>query len=133
MIGARIRRKVIPKLAHIIAFMSFTVVPLHNLNLLTGTRVPLGNGFVLQDAPEWVKDDKGILADIDRNDRQATLDARHALVAEYEAQAIGEPDTNWQGKKPKSIQDLKFQSSTPVSDSIFRNSFVNRGSRSWIR
>jgi hypothetical protein len=90
--------------------MSFTVVPLHNLNLPSGTRVPLGNGFVLQDVPAWVKDDKGILADIDRNDRLATLDARHALVAEYEAEAIGEPDTNWQGKKPKSIQDLKFQS-----------------------
>jgi hypothetical protein len=90
--------------------MSFTVVPLHSLNLPTGTTVPFGNGFVLQDVPEWVKEDKYILADIDRKDRQATLDARHALVAEYEAEAIGEPDPNWQGKKPKSIQDLKFQS-----------------------
>jgi hypothetical protein len=90
--------------------MSFTVVPLHNLNLATGTTVPFGNGLVLQDVPQWVKDDTSYLADINLNDRQETLDAKHAFVAEYEAEAIGEPDPNWKGTKPKSIQDVKFQS-----------------------
>src|SRR5512147_2075028 len=90
--------------------MSFTVVPLHNLDLPVGTSVSFGNGFVLQDVPQWLKDDTGFLTDINRNDRQATLDAKHALVAEYEAEAIGEPDPNWKGTQPKSIQDLKFQS-----------------------
>jgi hypothetical protein len=90
--------------------MSFTVVPLHNLDLATSTTVPFGNGFVLQDVPQWVKDDTSFLADINRNDREATLDAKHAFVAEYEAEALGQPDPNWKGTKPKSIQDLKFQS-----------------------
>jgi hypothetical protein len=89
--------------------MSFTVVPLHDLHLPVGSRIPFGNGFVLQDVPDWLKEDADILADINRHDRQATLDAKHALVAEYEAEGLGSPDP-WQGKKSKSIQELKFQS-----------------------
>src|SRR2546421_572678 len=38
--------------------MLFTVVPLHNLKLPASTRIPFGNGFVLQDVPEWVKNDR---------------------------------------------------------------------------
>jgi hypothetical protein len=53
--------------------MAFTVVPLHNLNLPHGTRIPFGNGFFLEDVPQWVKEDKGILAYINYNDRQAIL------------------------------------------------------------
>jgi hypothetical protein len=90
--------------------MSFTVVPIHNLDLPAGTCIPFGDGFVLQDVPDWVKSDSHILADINRNDRDLTLDAKHAFVAEYEAEAIGQPDPNWKGKNPKGIQDLKFQS-----------------------
>jgi hypothetical protein len=89
--------------------MSFTVVPLQNLTLPTGTKLPFGDGFFLQDMPQWVKDDKGILADINHRDRQATLDAKHAFVAEYGAESIGEPDPFWSGKKPRSIQDSKTE------------------------
>jgi hypothetical protein len=91
-------------------FMSFTVVPLHNLDLPAGTRVAFGKGFVLQDTPAWVKADKGTLADINRNDRNLVLDGKHALVGEYEAEGLGHPDPDWKGEKPKSIQELKFQS-----------------------
>lgn len=57
-----------------------------------------------------MKDDVRVLDDINRSDRESTLDAKHALVAEYAAAALGQPDPDWQGQQPKSIQDLKFQS-----------------------
>jgi hypothetical protein len=99
-----------PRISTKLAFVSFTVVPLHDLDLPAGTRIPFGNGFVLQDVPDWVKKDDGTLKDINRHDRQATLDAKHALVAEYEADSLGHPDPEWPGKKAKSIQELRFQS-----------------------
>lgn len=89
--------------------MSFTVVPLHNLSLDPGTHAAFSDGFVFQDVPAWLKNEP-ILNDLSRHDRQSVSDARHALVAEYEAAAIGEPDPSWKGKNPKSIQELKFQS-----------------------
>lgn len=87
--------------------MAFTVVPLHNLHLPPGTNIPFGNDFVLQDMPQWVKDDKGILGDINYYDRQAILEDKHALVAEYEANSIGQPDPAWPKQSHRSIQDSK--------------------------
>src|SRR5580704_5204457 len=79
--------------------MSFTVVPLHNLNLPVGSRIPFGKKFVLQDVPEWLKKDTGFLNDIARHDWVGTLEAKHALVSEYGAASIGEPDPEWKGQK----------------------------------
>ena len=90
--------------------MSFTVVPIHNLSLEPGIQIPFGDGFVLQDVPAWLKKDKHTIDDLNRHDRQSLFDARHAFVAEYAAEGIGEPDPNWTGKEPKSIQEVKFQS-----------------------
>jgi hypothetical protein len=90
--------------------MAFTVVPLHNLELPAGSRVPFGKTFVLEDNPEWLRADKGILECLCSHDRQSTRKAKHALVAEYEAASIGESDPEWKGKEPRSIQQLKFQS-----------------------
>jgi hypothetical protein len=98
--------------------MSFTVVPLHHLNLPVGSRVPFGN-FTIQDVPQWLKDDSGFLGDIDRTDRVGTLDAIQALVSEYEASAIGHPDPGWGGLQPKSIQDLRFQSAMLANMAIW--------------
>jgi hypothetical protein len=90
--------------------VSFTVVPIHNLKLEPGTRVPFGNGFVLQDVPGWLKNDREILNDLSRHERLWTLESQHAWVAEYDALSIGEPDPSWKGSKPKSIQQTKFDS-----------------------
>jgi len=95
--------------------VSFTVVPLHNLDLPSGTRIPFGSKFVLQDVPEWLKKDTGFLNDIGRHDRTSTLAANHALVSEYEAASIGDPDPEWKGQKPRGIQDLRFQSAMLAS------------------
>lgn len=89
--------------------MPFTVVPFHNLHLPLGTKIPFGNDFVLQDIPRWVKEDKGILADIAYHDRQAILQGRHALVAEYDANSIGQPDPSWPNQSRRSIQDSKTE------------------------
>jgi hypothetical protein len=74
--------------------MSFTVVPLHNLSLGKGARVPFGDGFILQDVPEWLREEP-ILKDIGYTGREWTLAAEHALVAEYEAASIEQPDPQW--------------------------------------
>jgi hypothetical protein len=64
--------------------MSFTVVPLHNLTLPAGLHIPFGDGFVLQDLPECIRSDRCLFSDLSRHDRQSTLDAKHALVTEYQ-------------------------------------------------
>jgi len=89
--------------------MSFTVVPLHNLNLPAACRIPFGTKFVLQDVPEWLRQDKQILNNIGRTERDLTLATKHALVAEYDADSLGYPDPEWKGTKPRSIQQLRFQ------------------------
>lgn len=86
--------------------MSFTVVPLHNLNLPIGTRADFGDGFILQDVPQWVKDEP-ILKELSSLDRKSILDAKHALVAEYEEVEINPPDPSGQGKEPEGIQHSK--------------------------
>ena len=88
--------------------MSFTVVPLHNLDFPKGTKIPFGKGFVLTDMPEWVLADKDAMGRVSEQDRLLTENASHALVAEYEADAWGYHDPDWKGLKPKSIQDLRF-------------------------
>jgi hypothetical protein len=88
--------------------MSFTVVPLHNLNLPTDSRAEFGSGFILQEVPEWVKKDP-MLDHLSYPDRHSILVSKHALVSEYEAASIGEPDPLWAGKEPKSIQERKFE------------------------
>ena len=86
--------------------MSFTIVPLHHLSLDNGTSIPFGDGFALQDVPEWLRNEP-ILKDIGYNQLQWMLESEHALVVEYDANAIGELDATWKGKDPKSIQAVK--------------------------
>jgi len=88
--------------------MGITVVPLHNLSLGASARIPFGNGFVLQHVPEWVKKEP-ILKDIRRTEREWIVAGKHALVAEYEAVALGEPDPDWKGEKSRAIQEAKVE------------------------
>jgi hypothetical protein len=68
--------------------------------------------------PDWVKKDS-LLEHLSYQDRQGIAQAQHALVAEYDATSIGEPDPTWAGKEPKSIQDLKFQSAMLASMALW--------------
>jgi hypothetical protein len=99
--------------------MASTVVPLHNLHLPPGTNIPFANDFFLQDMPQWVKNDKGILGDINYHDRQAILEAKHAFVAEYEAHSIGQPDPVWPKKSRRSIQDSKVEAAVLANLAIW--------------
>jgi len=91
--------------------MAFTVVPLHNVSLPLGTRVPFGDDLVFQDTPEWVKADKAFLKYLAQHDKQSVLDSKHAFVAEYDANSIGEPDpeqrTVTNGEKQLTVQEAK--------------------------
>jgi hypothetical protein len=89
--------------------MSFTVVPLHNLDLPAGIRIPFGKSYVLQDVPDWLQRDKITLDNIGRLDRDATLAAKHALVSDYCANSFDFPDPDWKGPNPRSIQTQRFQ------------------------
>jgi hypothetical protein len=80
-----------------------------NLDLPPDTCVEFGSGFILQQVPTWLKEES-ILKDLSRRDRESVFEARLALVAEYKAAAIGEPDPTWKGKEPRSIQKVKGES-----------------------
>ncbi len=99
--------------------MSFTVVPLQGLGLPTGSTIPFGTKFVLQDVPEWLKQDENYLKDLSRQERRDTLDAKQALISEYYANSFGYPDPDWTGQRPKGIQDLRLQSAILANLSIW--------------
>ncbi|MCX6591389.1 MAG: HEPN domain-containing protein [Acidobacteria bacterium] len=63
----------------------------------------------MQEIPQWLKYDEHILTEIGRTERQLTLAAKHALVAEYYANSLGFPDPDWKGAALRSIQKQKFQ------------------------
>jgi hypothetical protein len=89
--------------------MSFTVVPLHNLNLPLSSPIAFGAGFVLTSMPDWAKEDSYILNRLSSHERERVLAAKHALVAEYKASLIGELDPAETGESPQSIQDKKSE------------------------
>jgi Apea-like HEPN len=88
--------------------MAFTVIPLNNLLIPNGSVIPFGKTFVLQDVPKWVKQEEAT-APFSRHAVREILAANHALVAEYQASAMGEPDPEWAGSRPRSIQECRFQ------------------------
>ena len=63
--------------------MAFTVVPLHNVDLAAGTRIPFGNDLVFQDTPACVKEDRSFLKYLGHHVEYSILNAHHAFVAEY--------------------------------------------------
>jgi hypothetical protein len=89
--------------------MSFTVVPLHNLDLRLSSPIAFGAGFVLTAMPEWAKEDSYILNRLNSHEREWVLADKHAFVAEYKASAIGERDPAETGVNQQSIQDSKSE------------------------
>lgn len=92
--------------------MSFTVVPLHGLDIGAGATIPFGKHFGFQDVPHWVTQEecnKGIIADLSRTDRQLLMQTPHALVSEYEADSFGYRDPEWQGQNHRGIQHSRME------------------------
>jgi hypothetical protein len=92
--------------------MAFTVVPLHNISLGAGIEIPFANGFVFQDVPAWLKKDQDLLKNLSFQDRESAMDAEHALVAEYPAAAIGEPDLTGQALNQDQFRKQNFNPSS---------------------
>jgi hypothetical protein len=86
--------------------MAYTVVPLHNLKLPSGTSVPFGDGFFLQDLPPQIKE-QDMLRELSFDDRRSVLNATQALCAEYEAIEINPRDLSGWGKEPNGISASK--------------------------
>jgi hypothetical protein len=97
--------------------MSYTVVPLHNLEL-PSSPITFAGSFVLQPVPDWVKKDS-TFTQLRAIEQDGVHWAKSALVAEYEAGAIGEQDTTWKGSKPKSIQNVKVQQAITANLAIW--------------
>jgi hypothetical protein len=72
--------------------VSFTVVPLHILELPTGTVIPFGK-FSIQHVPEWLLKEP-ILDRLSAHGRDGVHSAKQAFVSEYEA--VPAPD-QWKG------------------------------------
>jgi hypothetical protein len=97
--------------------VSFTVVPLHNLDFPAGTVIRFGR-FAIQDVPQWLLKES-ILEDLSKRDRGSVHQAKQALVSEYYADSYGYPDPEWTGTTPKSIQDLCWQSALLANMSMW--------------
>jgi hypothetical protein len=86
----------------------FSVAPINHLTVEPDCSHHMGLGLALAPLPEWVRGDE-MMKRLSENDQQGIKEARHAFVAEYEAASLGDPDPNWCGPKPKSIQDSKTE------------------------
>lgn len=67
--------------------------------------VELSSGVRVEPVPEWVKEE-GALEYLSWTDRNNIRDAKLAFAMEYEADALGSPDHEWIGSKPRSIQSM---------------------------
>ena len=90
-----------------------TVIPINNTDLGGDDTFDFGGDFVLAPLPEWVKKDTQ-LDDVNRYDRDAVREATHGLVSRYEAAALGDPDPEWRGSEPRSIQVRKYEEGVMV-------------------
>jgi hypothetical protein len=83
-----------------------TVLPLSHLTVPSGQEVAFAGDVVLGRSPDWVPTET-MLKDCSTWDRTSAETATAALVARYEATSFGDPDPNWKGPKPRSIQETK--------------------------
>jgi hypothetical protein len=84
-----------------------TIAPVHYEDHL---EVPcnLANGVVLSPSPDWLKKEE-ILKDLGLADRENLTRHQYALMKEYDANSLGEPDPEWHGKTPRSKQDAALE------------------------
>jgi hypothetical protein len=83
-------------------------VPLSNITLAEDARCEFADGLVLTATPPWVARQE-MLQSLSERDREAVALATHAFVVTYEAAALGDPDPEWTGQEPKSIQETKYE------------------------
>ena len=84
------------------------VIPIHNAALSPAVSFEFSGGLRLNALPSWVAGQQ-MLDGLSLHDRQAVNEATHALVLTYPAEALGSPDPDWKGPRPKSIQESKYE------------------------
>ena len=89
--------------------MAFTITPFNNLDIPADATVPFGDAFEFRAVPAWLHGSE-MLKRLSYIDQQYVSDATCALISEYEANAIGEPDPTSPPDHPRSIQQRKFNS-----------------------
>lgn len=79
-----------------------TVAPLHYYDRLP---VPfkLAKGVILTSIPNWVKSPE-FLDGLALDDQKYLSNGRYALLKEYKAKSLGDPDPEWKGKTARSKQ-----------------------------
>jgi hypothetical protein len=73
-------------------------------DLPVNTPFHLAAGIYLEPVPDWVKDQQAS-ENLSWGDRENIKDAQFAFMTSYEADALGSPDPEWAGTKPRAIQD----------------------------
>jgi hypothetical protein len=85
-----------------------TVTPLHYVDLDVEARFDFAGGLVLTILPDWIRKQR-LVKSLSSEDRQALELATHGFVVSYDAASLGDPDPEWKGAKPKSIQEGKYE------------------------
>lgn len=65
----------------------------------------LSSGVFIEPVPSWVKEDDALKL-LSWTDREHIRDAELTFSVEYEADALGSPDPEWEGASPRSIQSV---------------------------
>jgi hypothetical protein len=88
-----------------------TVAPLHarDLDMHLDEPVHLGRGVTLSYVPDWLTEERIIKHLSDHQREQLSHNIRFVLMLEYGADSLNDPDTEWQGQKPRSKQDRALE------------------------
>src|ERR1700744_5857562 len=89
--------------------MAFSIAPFNNLDIPNGETVAFGDEFALRSIPDWFPGSE-MLKGLSYVDQQDASKATCALISDYDAKSIGEPDASAPPDQPRSIQKRKFDS-----------------------
>ena len=70
--------------------------------------VNFGCGVILWVVPNWLKEEQ-ITKHLSEFHREQLLHVKFALMVEYDADSLREPDSGWRGQQPRSKQDRALE------------------------
>lgn len=87
-----------------------TVVPIHGLTAdLKHDSFAYGPGVTISGIPKWLREDE-LLKDQSKWDLDQLLECKYCLIYDYEAEALGSPDPDWNDRdRLRSIQAAKSE------------------------
>jgi hypothetical protein len=87
-----------------------TVVTLHNLDLPAGTTIAFEDGIQFGDMPARIRSDKEWIPKYyGSREQERIAETKHALVSEYECEALYEQDKRWAGRGIKHKQQVQYE------------------------